>query len=216
MKQLFLAIILSLSYANVPAEMYKWVDDEGNVQYTQTPPPASTQATTVTPSTTNAISGVAKEESSATDKNAPAEKSNGNPQLLESCEKTSKNLNKLTSRQELVEPDKEEPGKFVVMSEETRQQQIIMAKAYLQAYCKEVKVTEERSTETANREATARTNTKANSCEQTRQELALVESTSDLVVQDQAKPDKFVPLTKEKREQKITQMKANMERFCKK
>ncbi len=49
MKQLFLAIILSLSSANVPAEMYKWVDEEGNVQYTQTPPPGSASATTVTP-----------------------------------------------------------------------------------------------------------------------------------------------------------------------
>jgi hypothetical protein len=218
MKQLFLAIILSLSYANVPAEMYKWVDEEGNVQYTQTPPPSSAPATTVTPSPTNSISGGDKEESSTTTsgKEAPAEKSNGNPQTVKSCEDISKHLQTLTSSQKLMVPDKEETDKFVALPEETRQQQIATAKAHLQANCKDVKVTEERSTEPANQDATSKENTKTNPCEQARKDLTVAESTSDLLVQDKAKPNKFVPLSKEMREQKITQMKANVERFCKK
>jgi Domain of unknown function (DUF4124) len=220
MKQLFLAIILSLSYANVPAEMYKWVDEEGNVQYTQTPPPGSASATTVTPSSVNSISGGDKdkeENSTATSgkEEAPAGKSNGNPQPSESCAEKSKLLNDLTSRQEWVVPDKDAPGKFVVLSEEIRQQQIILVKAYLQAYCKDVKLPED-STEATNREATARANAKTDRCQHAREDLAFAESTSVLLVQDPATPDKWVPLTEEKRREKITRLKANVGRFCSK
>ena len=38
-----------LSSSNVIAEMYKWVDEEGNTQYTQQPPPDGINAETLQP-----------------------------------------------------------------------------------------------------------------------------------------------------------------------
>ncbi len=113
-------------------------------------------------------------------------------------------------------PDKDDPGKFVVLSEEVRQQQIILVKAYLQAYCKDVQVTEPRSTEEANQEATTRANAKTDRCEHVREDLAFAESTAVLLVQDPATPDKWVPLTEEKRRERIVRLKANVGRFCSK
>ena len=42
-------ILISLVSAHAFAAMYKWVDEDGNVQYTQTPPPAGIQAETIKP-----------------------------------------------------------------------------------------------------------------------------------------------------------------------
>ena len=39
--QLFIAMAILLATATVAAQVYKWVDKDGKVQYTDTPPPAS-------------------------------------------------------------------------------------------------------------------------------------------------------------------------------
>ena len=39
--QLFIALAILLATATVAAQVYKWVDKDGKVQYTDTPPPAS-------------------------------------------------------------------------------------------------------------------------------------------------------------------------------
>lgn len=39
--QLFIAVAILLATATVAAQVYKWVDKDGKVQYTDTPPPAS-------------------------------------------------------------------------------------------------------------------------------------------------------------------------------
>jgi hypothetical protein len=43
--QLFIAIAILLATATVAAQVYKWVDKDGKVQYTDTPPPASATKT---------------------------------------------------------------------------------------------------------------------------------------------------------------------------
>jgi len=43
------AVLLACLSAPVTAEIYKWVDAEGNVQYTQRPPPAGIEASTIKP-----------------------------------------------------------------------------------------------------------------------------------------------------------------------
>lgn len=39
--QLFIAVAILLATATVAAQVYKWVDKDGKVQYSDTPPPAS-------------------------------------------------------------------------------------------------------------------------------------------------------------------------------
>ena len=39
--QLFIALAILLATATVAAQVYKWVDKDGKVQYTDTPPPAN-------------------------------------------------------------------------------------------------------------------------------------------------------------------------------
>ena len=43
--QLFIALAILLATATVAAQVYKWVDKDGKVQYTDTPPPASATKT---------------------------------------------------------------------------------------------------------------------------------------------------------------------------
>ncbi len=43
--QLFIAVAILLATATVAAQVYKWVDKDGKVQYTDTPPPASATKT---------------------------------------------------------------------------------------------------------------------------------------------------------------------------
>ena len=43
--QLFVAIAVLLAAATVTAQVYKWVDKDGKVQYTDTPPPADAKGT---------------------------------------------------------------------------------------------------------------------------------------------------------------------------
>ena len=43
--QLFIAMAILLATATVAAQVYKWVDKDGKVQYTDTPPPASATKT---------------------------------------------------------------------------------------------------------------------------------------------------------------------------
>ncbi len=47
--KILLVSSLSLYGHNVLAEMYKWIDDEGNTHYTQSPPPGDIQAKKIKP-----------------------------------------------------------------------------------------------------------------------------------------------------------------------
>ena len=213
MQQVFVLIMLSVFYISVPAgEMYKWVDEEGNVQYTQTPPPEGTEATTVTPSITNSISG-GKETFSSTPTDKQAEKPSHTIPQASTCEEVSKQLVLLTTRKNLMMPDVQEPGKFIPMSEEARKQQIATAKAFLKtnecndraALLKSENVVEE------NKNAVSKTET---NCEKARKYLDQTVSGFNLVVPDPDNPKKFIPMTKEDREKKIALLQGEVERFC--
>lgn len=49
MKMTPFLLALLVFAANAPAAMYKWVDKDGNIHYTQTPPPPDIQAETIKP-----------------------------------------------------------------------------------------------------------------------------------------------------------------------
>ena len=61
--QLFIAIAILLATATVAAQVYKWVDKDGKVQYTDTPPPPG--ATKAEPKKVDAPSGGAATPPSA-------------------------------------------------------------------------------------------------------------------------------------------------------
>ncbi len=213
MKPYFLLTILILNWSsfNAMAEMYKWVDEEGNIQYTQTPPPEGTEATTVNPRLNSVSEGKSAPPAAAGTADSK-ESSAANSNFLKNCDEANKQIQQLNSESTLVVPDPANPGKFIPMPAATRQQQVTVAKIYL--------------SQNQGPETTAPTNIKpsttdqvdANSpaakCEQARQQLAETESNPDLVVQDPQNPSLFIPLTEEARKQRVTLLKANIQRFC--
>jgi|GEM_PF-1430490 len=212
MKPYFLLTILILNWfsLNAMAEMYKWVDEEGNIQYTQTPPPEGTAATTVTPQLNSVSEGKTATPAAGTadSKESSVAKSN----FFKNCDEANKQIQQLNSESTLVVPDPANPGKFIPMPAATRQQQVTVAKIYLsQNQCPETTAPTNTKKSTTDQ---VDANSPAAKCEQARQQLADTESNPNLVVQDSQNPSQFISLTEEARKQRVTLLKANIQRFC--
>ena len=147
MKSLYLAVLLSLLSLTLHAELYQWVDEEGNVQYSQTPPPEGTEATVVSPSPVQTIS--APEPAPQTKPNSdtelppsaaentpeePAQK-NAQDALTASCQEAEKQLQLLQSGDELMIPDQDNSGAYKPVSPEIREQKVAKTQEYIDNYC---------------------------------------------------------------------------------
>ena len=154
----YLFILLMLSSANAAADLSKWVDANGNVQYSDQPPPANVKAKTLhstsnTPALTSA-SGVAassappagktlaereaelkkaqKAKKDAADKAAQeqARKDADNA----NCEASKQNLRTLQEGIRMVEINAN--GERSYISDEQRQQRIAKAQQNISTFCK--------------------------------------------------------------------------------
>lgn len=140
------ALLLGWSLA-APAAMYKWVDDQGQVHYSQyppkdreaqaiaPPPPPATPAAEAQKKLEETLRSLdetrkAREESAqkAADEAAEAERIRGN------CEAARANLERLTTggRKKIVGED----GVAYYMTEEERQKRIQEARDQIDKYCK--------------------------------------------------------------------------------
>jgi hypothetical protein len=124
--QLFVAIAVLLATATVTAQVYKWVDKDGKVQYSDTPPPADAKASPkkvdVTPAAGGTVSPPAPPAKSAPGKDAAKDAAKGAPAKPLTLEERNKESDK--RRAEQAEADKK-------TAEETR-----IAKANVER-CKE-------------------------------------------------------------------------------
>jgi hypothetical protein len=140
----FLGIYLVACHAW--AATYKWVDEDGNVQYTQTPPPAGIEAETIQPppkvDTDAALKQLESQEKQATelqkgrheeaDKRAKAEEELALQK--KNCELARKRLASYElPRVEYVQAD----GSRVKATEEERQEQIKKSEDMIKEFCKE-------------------------------------------------------------------------------
>ena len=151
--QLFIAVAILLATATVAAQVYKWVDKDGKVQYSDTPPPAS--ATKVeakridTPPAAAASTGAVPEKSlqdRAKDydkrkaavaekaKKSDTEKQNADLNVA-NCANARSALRDLESGRPLVRTAESGDREFV--SDEARQADIAKARKSIADFCKE-------------------------------------------------------------------------------
>ena len=138
-------LCIYLLAGNAYAAMYKWVDEHGNVQYTQTPPPAGIEAETIQPppevDTSTAIKQM-EEENSQVDKL--------HKKRLEQAEKKAKEDEALALQKKNCEMARarlesyarprvkfaQEDGTRVTATEEERQEQIRKSEDMIKEFCK--------------------------------------------------------------------------------
>ena len=149
--QLFIAMAILLATATVAAQVYKWVDKDGKVQYTDTPPPASATKTEAkkldaAPAAAPAASAPAKSladrakdfdkrktEDAEKQKKAEADKKNADITAA-NCKDAKLNLKTLESGRPLVRTT--ETGDREVMSDDARQADLVKARKATDEFCK--------------------------------------------------------------------------------
>jgi hypothetical protein len=126
--------------------VYKWVDEQGNVQYRDTPPPAGTDYQIIQRPPTGqapetAISGQQK-KTEAADKprqTQPLQPDAAGAEDLEArraavCKQAQGNLEILAKSPHPIRTDAD--GKQSILTEEQRQEEISKNQKYVQEYCK--------------------------------------------------------------------------------
>ncbi len=135
----FSYILLSLLSTTVyAADLYTWTDEDGNVQYSQTPPAQEIDATVKTLPTLPKIEEVVKQP--ATDEETVEESKDKtiSASQNENCKKAHDNLQMLNINVgELVIRKGDKPDDFVKLSEEERQQEYDRTQTYIDTYCQE-------------------------------------------------------------------------------
>ncbi len=137
----------ALSSQSMGAGIYKWVDEQGNVQYTQTPPPdkpATRFETRPEPVDTKGALEKLKQQKEKSDgffkerdkQVKEQEKSEQEAaQRSENCTRARENLKQLETTNRLFR--KNEEGDRVKMTEEDRQAGTATAKSQIEEFCKE-------------------------------------------------------------------------------
>jgi hypothetical protein len=147
----FLLILLILASTNAFAEINKWVDEQGQVHYSDQPPPADAQTQTLRTTTENqdsAGSGTAEtktfaereaelkkekaEKQSAADKSA--QKQAADDALRANCLSAQENLRSLQSGVRIMQIDAN--GERSYIDDTQRQQRIENAQQNINRYCK--------------------------------------------------------------------------------
>ncbi|MDD2815902.1 MAG: DUF4124 domain-containing protein [Thiotrichaceae bacterium] len=122
---------------------YKWVDAEGNVQYTQTPPPGM-NSSKVTPPPASSIPAPEAKKPAAEKKTDPAAAAPAaNPEEEEkiaairkaNCEKAKSHMQALGVGAPMLIPDPQNPEKFVIMTDELRKQKTAETQAHIDNFC---------------------------------------------------------------------------------
>lgn len=136
---------LALSSQSMGTGIYKWVDEQGNVQYTQTPPPgkpATRFETRPEPVDTEGALEKLKQQRDKSDafskerdtEAKEQEKSKQEAaQRSENCARARENLRMLETTNRLFRTD--EKGERVKMAEEERQEGITKAQSQIEEFC---------------------------------------------------------------------------------
>ena len=149
--QLFIAMAILLATATVAAQVYKWVDKDGKVQYTDTPPPASATKTEAkkfdAPPASAPAAGAPgksladrakdfdkrKAEDAEKQKKAETEQKNADIKAA-NCKDAKANLAALESGRPMIRTT--DAGEREVMSDEARQADIAKARKAAEESCK--------------------------------------------------------------------------------
>ncbi len=145
MQSMVLLVLLFFVAFNTHAEMYKWVDEEGNTHYSQSPPPGDVEVQTIKPppkvksdtaaesqddsedktDASGAEDKISAENQAALDKNAEINKRN--------CEIAKKNLVTVKDNPRVFSTDAD--GTRRRIGEDERQEKIAAAQKAIADYC---------------------------------------------------------------------------------
>jgi len=137
-------IVACLMPVHVLAGMYKWVDEGGNVQYTQTPPPAGIEAETIKPppkvDTDAALKELEAQQGKATElRESRLEKAEQANQAQQELELRKKNCEmaraRLASYEQPMVKFVQEDGTKVRATEEERQTEIAKSQEMIKEWC---------------------------------------------------------------------------------
>ena len=150
---LSLLLLSAFTMSTFAGELYKWVDENGNVQFTQTPPPNTVQdvETRALPETSGSAQNAATtapptpEDDTDTSESTTDAANTDNPEKAamqaskeENCKRALEEQTMLSSNDgRLVVSDPNNPDNFVPLSEEQRQQRLQRAEAFVSTYCNE-------------------------------------------------------------------------------
>lgn len=140
--------VLCIASGAHAAKLYKWVDAEGNVQFTQTPPPSGVEAESRTlRSTRNTAAQQAEEDVEEEEEYDDEEdKQTASSQLTdqnnrkideENCRRARKQIADLSVDVDLITQDEKDPSKYIKLTKEARQQRMEQAKSYADYYCRD-------------------------------------------------------------------------------
>lgn len=150
MKRCFIVLMSSFWMLPVYAEKaYKWVDVEGNVQISQTPPPTGAKdikqidlpkalMPNNPPPVSKTTSPEKKEEKvETTPKQPPVDVTKMTPEQLHeyNCSSAKRHLDLLKSNEKVVIPDKEDSKKLQLASSEQRDAEIKKAEGMVDKFC---------------------------------------------------------------------------------
>jgi len=131
-KQLFLLILFSGFVINAYADkIYRCQDEQGNIQYTQTPSPACHEKIELKSTQSDTPEKPQNETEVNSEETAPSEATS----LVEKCKMARQNLAKLTSKNQVSKPDPENPDKFIILTEEQRLQEWEQTLDYIDKNC---------------------------------------------------------------------------------
>jgi len=119
-------------------KVYKWVDAEGNTQYTQTPPPPSVQTDTVHLPTDPPPLPAAADSTDAPPAaagNAPDNKALQEQARARNCQIARQNLETMTTNSNIAMPDPNANNKLKVLNDEERLAAIEKAKQQVTEFC---------------------------------------------------------------------------------
>lgn len=139
----FLAALLAAPLAH--AQLYRWVDKEGKVRYTDTPPPAGVKSSSIkAPAAPEAAKPAAKAASKDAAKDAkkdakaekedPVEKEKQAATFREYCGRAKGELATLESGQRISRTD--EKGERYFLDDSQRAQEVAKARASVSEWCK--------------------------------------------------------------------------------
>ena len=134
---IFFTFILGVVYFPVSAaQMYKWVDEEGNVQFSQIPPKDKKNVETIKNRfPVEASTAKQAEETHSTENETPSTAEEEEDPVAASCKRAKKHVKLLNSGQDLV--IKDDSGKFQQMTPERIQQEMTEAQNYIKEYCQD-------------------------------------------------------------------------------
>ena len=126
------------------ARMYKWVDEDGNTNYTQSPPPGGVDGETIKPppkiDDDNAIAEVERQtkdadklrENRKEKEKIDALQKENNEVKKENCRRSKQKLNNYSRPRGLIQ---QEDGSRVRIDEEARQAGLVEAQKKIEEYC---------------------------------------------------------------------------------